>query len=316
MTQNSRLTTHNSKLTTPSGAQYELSSDRLSAVVVEVGGGLRAFGPSDLPVLDGYTLHEMCHDARGQLLMPWPNRLADGRYRFEGQDYQLPLTEPSLGNAIHGLVRWKEWTAAGKGSAVTMTHRLYPSPGYPFTINLSARYELDGDGLRVTLGAENVGSEPCPFGAGQHPYVRAGVAPINSNILSVPAESMYRYDDRLIPIERVPVVGLHDFRQSRLIGDTVINTDYTDLRRGDDGKAVISLQAPDTGLTVEVWMDKAFKHVTLYTGETVRPASRRRQSLAIEPMTCPPNAFVTGEDLIVLHPQQSWQGTWGISLRS
>jgi aldose 1-epimerase len=126
---------------------------------------------------------------------------------------------------------------------------------------------------------------------------------------------MYRYDKRLIPIERISVVGTSlDFRTARPIGETQINMDFTDLERGDDGRAGVLLRSQDGTRAVEVWMDEAFKHVTIYTGETVHPPDRRRHGLAVEPMTCPPNAFVSGEDLLVLQPGETWSGSWGITV--
>jgi len=302
--------------TFPSGEQLEISHGDLRATIVEVGGGLRSFSAGDLEVLDGYPAGEMCHDGRGQLLLPWPNRLAGGTYTFEGVTYQLPLSEPAHSNAIHGLVRWANWTVQTRtAESVTMAHRLHPMPGYPFMLDLSATYTLLDGGLQVTVRAVNTGAMPCPFGAGQHPYLRVGTPLVNSALLQVPAPTMHRYNDRLIPTGRVPVDGTPlDFRTLHPIGDTEINMDYMDLERDDDGRAHILLQAPDHGPALTVWMDQAFKHVTIYTGETVQPPSHRRHGLAIEPMTCPPNAFATGDDLLVLQPEEPWEGNWGIAV--
>jgi galactose mutarotase-like enzyme len=196
-----------------------------------------------------------------------------------------------------------------------MAHRLYPSPGYPFTLDVSATYTLSSQGLQVTLRATNVGLLPCPFGAGQHPYVRLGPGLVNDALLEVPAQTIYRYDENFIPTEKMPVAGTPlDFRTARPIGETQIDMDYTDLERGDDGRVRVLLRAPDGARSVEVWMDEAFKHVTIYTGETVSPPERRRHGLAVEPMTCPPNAFVSGEDLLVLQPGEAWSGRWGITV--
>jgi aldose 1-epimerase len=285
----------------------------MEMTAVEVGGGLRSFTAGDLAVLDGFAEDEMCRDGRGDLLMPWPNRLAGGQYHFQGKDYQLPISEVSYGNAIHGLVRWANWVCDDRAEdRVTLTHRLYPSTGYPFSLDLGATYALSDDGLRVTLSATNIGAQPCPFGVGQHPYVRSAVGVVNGDTLHVPARTIYRYDDRLIPTERLSVEGTPlDFRTPHAIGETEINMDYTDLERDADGIARVTLQAPN-GRRIDVWMDGAFKHATVYTGETVQPPERRRQSVAVEPMTCPPNAFNTGEDLVVLAPGERWEGNWGI----
>jgi aldose 1-epimerase len=300
----------------PSGEQTDIRQGSLAATIVEVGGGLRTLTAGDWEVVDGYSSDEMCRDGRGQILLPWPNRLDGGRYPFAGVTYQLPIDEVQYGNALHGLVRWCNWrTAELTGSSVTQAYRLYPSPGYPFTLDLSATYTLSGRGLHVTLRAINVGQLPCPFGAGQHPYVRIGPGLVNDALLQVPARTVYRYDKRLIPMDKTSVAGTPlDFRTARPIGETQINTDYTDLERDGDGRAVVLLGAPDGTRSVEVWMDEAFKHVVIYTGETVSPPERRRHGLAVEPMTCPPNAFVSGEDLLVLGPGEGWSGSWGITV--
>jgi aldose 1-epimerase len=250
-------------------------------------------------------------------LVPWPNRLAGGKYQFEGTTYQLPLTEPSYGNAIHGLVRWTPWRLEERSEeSVRLGYRLYPSTGYPFALQLAVTYRLSDEGLQVTLRAENIGAQACPFGAGQHPYVRVGTELVNDAVLQVPARSIYRYDDKLVPVEKISVEGTElDFRTPRPVGETAINMDYTDLERDADGLARVRLAAKDGGTAVEVWMDGAFKHATVYTGETVQPPSRRRQSVAVEPMSCPPNAFNSGEDLVTLQPGESWEGSWGISVR-
>jgi aldose 1-epimerase len=301
----------------PSGEQFTIHRGAMEGTVVEVGGGLRAFSAGDVAVLDGFPVDEMCRDGRGDILIPWPNRLAGGTYTFEGRSYQLPLTEPTQGNAIHGLVRWANWQLSERAEdRVTLTHRLYPSTGYPFILDLSAGYALTDDGLHVTLAATNIGTRPCPFGAGQHPYVRTAIGLVDGDTLHVPASTIYRYDEHLIPTERIPVAGTPlDFRTPHAIGDTQINMDYTDLERGADGVARVTLQAPNNGRRIEVWMDTAFKHATVYTGETVQPPSRRRQSVAVEPMSCPPNAFNSGEDLVVLEAGERWEGNWGIRVR-
>jgi aldose 1-epimerase len=300
----------------PSGEQFTIAHGSMQATAVQVGGGLRTFSAGDLEVLDGFPEDEMDRDGRGNLLIPWPNRLAGGTYSFDGQSYQLPLTEPSQGNAIHGLVRWANWTVEERhDERITLVHRLYPSTGFPFILDLSATYALSDDGLHTTLRATNIGAKPCPFGAGQHPYLRVGTPLVNDALLQVPAGAIYRYNQHLIPTERVPVDGSPlDFRTKRQIGTTEINMDYTHFDRDADGIARVTVEAPDGGPSLQLWMDRAFRHATVYTGETVQPPTRRRHSIAVEPMSCPPNAFNSGEDLITLQPGESWEGNWGITV--
>jgi aldose 1-epimerase len=301
----------------PSGEQLEITYRHLRATVVEVGGGLRTLAIGDVDILDGFEVDEMCHDGRGQQLLPWPNRLAGGRYSFAGLEEQLPLDDTPHGNAIHGLARWANWRVeAHSDESVTVGLRLHPRPGYPFVLDFTTRYALFDEGLQVTMRATNVGGKRCPLGAGHHPYFRAGTRVIDELLLRVPARTIHRYDDRLIPVERVAVEGTPlDFRALRRIGDTVLDRNYTDLERDADGRARIVLRHPGGHPSLEVWMDEAFGHVTVYSGETVQPPERRRMGVAIEPMTCAPNAFNSGDGLVVLEPGETWEGQWGVSIR-
>ena len=293
----------------PSGEQYWLETDDQEASVVEVGGGLRTYTVAGVDVLDGYGVDEMAAGGRGQHLIPWPNRIEDGKYSFAGVDLQLPLTEPSRHNASHGLVRWANWTAtANDGDRVVMELMLHPQPGYPFALGLAVEYRLGAGGLSVSTTATNLGDQPCPYGAGAHPYLTVGTDLVDDAVLLVPADTRLEADERGIPTGAAPVEGTpYDFRRSRPIGDLVVDTAYTDLT----GNEVV-LAAPDGQRRVTLWWDSSYRWVMVFTGDTLEP-SRRRRGLAVEPMTCAPNAFVTGDGLRVLQPEESWTTEWGIA---
>ena len=162
----------------PSGEQIEIAAGDQQAVVVEVGGGLRSYSAGGRELVDGYGADEMSSSGRGQVLIPWPNRLQDGSYEFDGRRHQLPLNEPQHHNAIHGLVRWSAWTASAREPhRVVMEHILFPQPGYPFALRLGIEYALSDRGLRVRTTATNVGTDPCPYGSGAHPYLTVGTQP-------------------------------------------------------------------------------------------------------------------------------------------
>ena len=293
----------------PSGAQHRITSGDQEATVVEVGGGLRSYTVDGVPVLDGYGVEEMASGGRGQLLMPWPNRIRDGRYAFAGAELQLALTEPLRRNAIHGLVRWSNWTvSAHEADRVVMALVLHPQPGYPFTLDLAVEHRLGPGGLSVATTASNVGDRPCPYGAGSHPYLTVGTGLVDDVVLEVPADVRLETDDRGIPTGEVPVDATpYDFRQARPIGDLVLDTAYTALTGNE---AVVA--APDGLRRVTFWWDRSYRWVMVFTGDTLEPA-RRRRSVALEPMTCAPNAFATGDGLRVLEPGESWTTTWGVS---
>jgi aldose 1-epimerase len=290
----------------PSGEQVELARGEQKAVVVGVGGGLRGYWVGEASVLDGYGLDELCSSGRGQLLAPWPNRIQDGSYEFDGRDYQLALDEPERLNAIHGLVRWSQWMVAERdaGRAV-LEHRLHPSPGYPFTLDLRVEYALDDDGLTVRMQATNAGSEACPYGAGAHPYLTGGGL-VDELELSVPARTSLVSDERSIPTGRKPVDGTDlDFRAAKPIGSVQLDHCFTDLERDEQGRARVEL-----GGRAGLWVDEAFPYVMVFTGDALPDVARR--SVAVEPMTCAPNAFRSGDGLIRLEPGQTHSGSWGI----
>jgi aldose 1-epimerase len=296
----------------PSGEQFEIAAGDQRAVVVEVGGGLRSYSASGRDVLDGYGDDEMCTSGRGQVLAPWPNRLQDGIYEFGGTRHQLALTEPEHANAIHGLVRWAPWTAAEREPhRVVMTHVLHPRPGYPFRLELRIEYALSDEGLRVATSATNVGAQPCPYGVGAHPYLTVGTESVDSLMLQVPARSVLRSDERGIPTGKASVAGTeHDFRAPRPIGGTKLDHAFTDLERDGDGLARVQLRDPATGTERELWVDESYRHLMLFTGDPLPDVNRR--SLAVEPMTCPPNAFRSGEDVIVLEGGETFTSAWGL----
>ncbi len=193
------------KVLPPSGAQLELRQGDQRAVVVEVGGGLRSYEVGRRRILDGYPEHVMAGGGRGQVLFPWPNRLAAGRWEHDGHALQLPLSEPGRGNAIHGLVRWSQWQLEQDGPAGAVArHTLMPLPGYPFRMSVQIRYRLGADGLTVATTVGNESARPAPFGLGFHPYIAAGDGLVDDLTLTVPAATQLLLDGNGIPTGRKP----------------------------------------------------------------------------------------------------------------
>jgi aldose 1-epimerase len=296
----------------PSGEQIEIAAGDQRAVVVEVGAGLRSYTVGGRDVIDGYGADEMASAGRGQVLIPWPNRIEDGSYEFGGTWHHLPLSEPETRNAIHGLVRWLAWSVSERDpDRVALEHTLHPQPGYPYSLALRIEYALTVDGLRVTSSATNVGERACPYGSGQHPYVTLGAESVDTLLLRAPGRVVLHADDRGLPTETVSVEGTeHDFREPRAIGETKLDHAFTDLVRDDDGRARVELRDPDDGRALSLWLDEPYAYLQLFTGDPLPSVGRR--SLAVEPMTCAPNAFRTGDGLLVLEPGATATASWGI----
>jgi aldose 1-epimerase len=291
-----------------SGEQIELELGDQRVVIVEVGAGLREYSANGAPVLDGYAADAVCDSGRGQLLMPWPNRIDGGSYDFGGQSHQLALDEPERRNAIHGLVRWAAWTVAERAAdRVRLEHRLHPSPGYPFALALGVEYALTADGLSVLTEATNVGADACPYGAGARPYLAVPGDRVDDATLQVPARTVLEADERGLPVGSVPVEGELDFRTPKPVGEVKLDHCFTDLVRDEDGLARVRL-----GETT-LWADESYPYLMIFTGDPLPVGARR--SLAVEPMTCAPNAFRSGDGLVRLEPGETHAGAWGITPR-
>jgi aldose 1-epimerase len=297
----------------PSGDQYEIAAAGYRAVVTESGGALRLLEHHGRPLVDGFGEDEMSPRGHGQLLMPWPNRIRDGRYSFGGRDHQLALTEPKRSHASHGLARWAAWTLEEHtANSVSLVYRVMAQSGYPWAVDLHVLYDLCADGLAVTQTATNLSGEAAPYACGAHPYLCVGEG-IDDLELTLPAGTRAVTDDRLIPVEIVPVDAEHDFRSPRRIGSTVFDEAYGDLSR-TDGVATTLLRDPADGHGVALWVDERLPWLLLYSSDD-RPGMERR-SLAVEPMTAPADAFNSGTDLVTLapagEPGDELSVTWGI----
>lgn len=300
----------------PSGEQVTLRRGLQRAVVTEVGATLREYRTGDWPVLEGFAEDEQVSGGRGQLLLPWPNRVRDGRYAWEGQVRQLSLTEPPQHNAIHGLARWVNWRVRERDEGrALLSLRLPAQPGWPFLLDLEVEYALEDDGLRVTTSATNVGDGACPYGAGAHPFLAVGTPTIDTALLRLPAATRLLGDERQIPIGAEPVDGTpYDFRVPRPIGDLRLDFAFTDLQRDPDGRARVQLSAPEGGRSVVLWLDEHHSYLMIFSGDTLGP-SRARRGLGVEPMTCAPDALNSGDGLRVLAPRERVSTTWGIEPR-
>ena len=267
--------------------QIEIASGEQRVAVVALGGGLRSYEVAGRAIVDGFAAGERPTSGRGQVLAPWPNRIDNGSYEFDGKQMQLPLTEPEHGNAIHGLVRNATWNVAGlEPDRVVMQYVLEPEPGYPFLLALSVEYALSESGLEVTTTARNLGRERCPYGCGQHPYLTLGTPTVDGLRLSVPAEMVVLSDDRGLPKSSEVVEGTeYDFRAGRTIGQTVLDNAFTDLDRDADGRARVLLDDPSSGSGVTLWVDESYPWLMAFTGDPLPDVARR--SIAVEPMTCP-----------------------------
>jgi aldose 1-epimerase len=298
------------------GTQYEIAAGDYFAVVTELGAGLRQLHHRGEPLLAGYQAGELPPAGSGALLIPWPNRVDRGQYSFDGREFQLDISEPPGGNAIHGLTRWANWRQAqAESDRVLLQLVLLGRPGYPFCLLLTADYRLDpATGLHVKVTARNEGTTRAPYGTGSHPYLTAGTPHIDECELTIPASRWLPSDERGIPSGPPQNVEdtRFDHRTHRLIGTTKLDHAFTGLERDSDGLARVHLTSQERGVCL--WVDEAYRWLQVFTGDPLDEPHRRR-ALAVEPMTCPPNAFVSGTDLLTLEPGDTVSSSWGVQAR-
>jgi aldose 1-epimerase len=291
------------------GEQFHIRAGDHAATVVEVGGGLRSYSYGGIDVTAPYPENELPPRCDGGVLVPWPNRLRDGRYTFDGRAFQVAVTEVPKHNAIHGLARWARWSGVDvQASSVTMGIDLVPQSGWPFEVSVAVHYALDEDsGLTVTLSAHNAGSGPAPFGAGFHPYLSLHGHRVDDVVVTVPAARRLVVDDAQIPIDSVPVEGSdYDLRAGRTLGGLRVDDAFTELST-TAGRGLASVRSEAGG--AQLWFDEAFGYLQVFTADDL---AHGVPAVAIEPMTCPADAFNSGTGMIVLNPDQTWSASWGI----
>jgi aldose 1-epimerase len=275
-----------------SGRQLRIVAGDYEADIASIGASLRTLRFRGRDLVVPFEADEVRPGYRGAVLAPWPNRVVDGRYSFAGEEHQLPLTEPERGHALHGLVCWLDFAVREiADDSVVLAAVIVPQAGYPFHVEVQVEYRLDAHGLHQRVTGRNVGAEAAPWGTGPHPYLSADDERVDQTELELPASEVLTVTaDRLSPIA-VESVDAHpewDFRAPRPIGDTFIDHAFTAL----------------------TW-DAACPWVQVHTADTPDAATSRR-GLAVEPMTCPPDVFNSGTDLIVLEPGAEHAAGWTI----
>jgi aldose 1-epimerase len=290
----------------PTGAQFELRRGRQRLVVHEIGAGVRSWTVGGRELLASFSAGEYDAAFAGRVLVPWPNRVRDGRYCFDGVEHRLEVSEPERGNALHGLVLQSHWRGVRTSARrVSLSSALAPRAGYPFELALAVSYELASGGIVMTLHATNVGRERAPFGAGLHPYLTPGTTDVDDMVLEIPARMRVPVDERLLPAgPATPVDATElDFRRARRLGALRLDACFGDLGRSPAGVARVRLGTTSGTGQLTVWMDERFRFVQVFTADA---------AVAVEPMTCAPDAFNTGDGLVVLEPGASFTGRCGL----
>ena len=301
-------------VTTPTGEQFPLNFDgdggRSRAIITEVAAGLRALEVNGVAVVETYPETSLPPYGSGITLMPWPNRVEDGIWRYEGREMRLDITEPERGNAIHGLLRNTAYRVRERSaSSVTLGAVVYPQHGYPFQLDTAVTHALTAQGMTVTHEVRNLSDAAAPVAVGAHPYLRIGDLPVEELTLELAAATRFEVTDRQNARDQHPVDGTdYDYRAGRVIGDAVLDDGFGGVPAG----SVHRLSASD-GRAVELWHDDEFAYAQVFTNRRFPDGSGgTKLALAVEPMTAPANAFNSGLGVRWLVPGERVTLSWGI----
>jgi aldose 1-epimerase len=300
----------------PSGEQIAIAHGDQRAVVTEVGATLRTYVKGGVSVIEGFAAEEASSGARGQMLYPWPNRMGDGHWSFSERTATTTVDDVAHATARHGLVRWRPFRVESVNqNRCVLSLLLHPTPQYPFLSEVAVAYHLGSLGLTVTTTVTNRDDVPLPFGLGFHPYLAVTTPTIEGAELVVPARGFVAVNERQLPTGEILPVSGHalDFTQAKSVNGHELDVTFTELLRDDFGLATVGL-TDRTGGHVELSMDRNFPYVQVFTGDSLE-RGRRRTAVAVEPMTCPPDALRSGKDIVVLEPGQHWAGSWRVRRR-
>ncbi len=303
--------------------ELTLSFQNQRAVVSPWGASLRRylFIDADGRGIDsvwGYSGGSGKRGGQGDVLIPFPGRIGNGRYSFDGRTFQLECNDKEGPNAIHGFVRSLPWHIQEScpnrvAFGVRLDATTYADRGYPFSLRILVTYELNNQGLGCRFSVTNVGHKPAPVGVGFHPYFTVGTSIVDEAEAQIPGTGFLEFNERLVPTGTIyPVQDTPwDYRRFRPIAQQRFNHCYVNLERDTEGTAMAALRHLPSNRTITMTMDAAFSSVVVYTGDAIADAPR--VALAIEPMTCASDAFNHPEwGLKRLAPDETFSGCWGV----
>jgi aldose 1-epimerase len=285
-----------------SNSTYSLTNGDATAVINLVGSALVGLRFGNHVVIPETDLGPKTY--AGALLTPWPNRISKGRYQFEGSEYQLD-TRDGLGNALHGLVddATAEIVETANGFLKLAT-RVEGDPGYPASLLVETSFELTQSELVVSYFVTNTGTGNAPVGIGTHPYFPFSEA----TTVEINAEVAFVHGADMLPIANIPASDIGLGKGIRAMAqDLSLDTQFTRT-----ANPVATLESD--GQALDIWSENA-DWLMVYTTNKFPWASGEGNAIAIEPQTCPADAFNTGEDLRVLAPGESTFMRFGLRLR-
>ncbi|MFD0705123.1 aldose 1-epimerase family protein [Alloscardovia venturai] len=307
------------------GNEYTIHAGDYSAVITEQGAGLERLDWNGKELIVPFDPDDPVSACRGQLLIPYPNRIEDGEYEFEGNKYLFPIDEHERNNSIHGLGYRYPWKLVSlTDSSITLSWRTPNLASYPFDLYVETTYTVDAEaGLSVTVSACNNDKKNAPWALAQHPWLANGehhttteeIEADNAACrLTIPAKTHVIASERLLPAGLEDVEGTRfDLRHGNELGMQEFDDAWTDVEYNAQGTVTATFLRPD-GVEISLSGDKTITSFQVCNGYGW-DAEKKPQGVAVEPQTAYANAFRSGKDLIVIKPGETSSTTLTYSAR-
>lgn len=295
--------------------QLDEPNATVTATVSNVGAALKNLKVNGTEIITPTTGHDLNPYADGIVMAPWANRIDHGKWKLNGKELQLKITDIELDNAIHGLVSQKFFEFSKQNqSSVRLWTDISNTAGYPFDLSVWVEYRLTSNGIKVTHGATNKGTDRAPFVVGAHPLFQISGTPTEHLEIKSAARSVDLVNERKIPIGKKKIASTQfDISDWRELSTCDFDHGFGDLVRDDQGLAHHYLRSPK-GELLDIWQSPEFKYAFIFTPDNFynNADPTLRKAIAIEPQTGPANAFNSNEDLIWLEPDQVFEASWGV----
>lgn len=290
-------------------------------VIDQLGGGIKQyyleFEGKKKEIIHGYENDTQKVGSMGDVLFPFPGRVENSEYEFNGNKYKLSGLRLKDGHALHGFAKYALWEIISKTDSFVslsfkMTREEYKGKGFPFSLSLNLVYSLSEKGLTCKAEVVNSGKESAPFGLGFHPYYSLGVSKVDYLSLQITAGKLVEFSPSLKPTGKLLDFkdGELDFSSRKAIGNIIIDNCFSNLSFNDSGINETILSSDD--LRIKIWQDQNLPYLQLYSADTIGEENYRI-GLAIEPQTCTGFALnMPDMGLMILQPKENFNTSWGV----
>ena len=262
-------------------------------------------------IIDGYQDEESLINKdyyKSAFLLPFPNRLNEGKYTYKGKNYEFPINDTECNNALHGFedcyeMQLQDVRLNGENAEVVLHHSYNgQNPAYPFPFEFTVIYTLsENNSFECEVKIENPNDFTIPIGFGWHPYFKLGNLPVEKLELQMPTVDQVLIDDRMLPTGEFKSVNTYN------LFTNLTGKEFDTCFKSIDGSvSEVVINAASINTKLSYWQEnEAFPYFQVF----IPP---KRKSIAIEPMTCNVNAFNRPDDLKELNGNERLRGKFGV----